>query len=285
MEVRVWKSFSCNNSSSYRLVARFDDPAVAKDAAQELSEFFTNHAARMDELTENGDFPEAPPETQTALGEKYGFEWEEVLTWGDDVLSGDEPSVTAEGEVLVVWHTYCGGFADVPTYLKARGAREVESEERSTPPVSLLFRLPANPSAALENDLNLIFMQVAESPNEVEPLRTPWKGRRDAYGTASVFRDAKTVGMYLPSAPEDLGVIKAWLTARGIESPSIRLCEYADEKRFAAFAVAKCAACGGPLEYLDPRLHGTETEHLSCTACGGMFDAKPIVDAFKPPSE
>jgi hypothetical protein len=37
MAIQVWNSFSCNNSSSYRLVARFTDAGKAKDAAAELA--------------------------------------------------------------------------------------------------------------------------------------------------------------------------------------------------------------------------------------------------------
>jgi hypothetical protein len=32
MELRVWQSFSCNNSSSFRMVARFADATAAADS-------------------------------------------------------------------------------------------------------------------------------------------------------------------------------------------------------------------------------------------------------------
>lgn len=58
-----------------------------------------------------------------------------------------------------------------------------------------------------------------------------------------------------------------------------RLCEYGDEKKLAAIASARCTACSGALEYLDPRVHGIEAEQLACAACGGMFDVAGIVAA------
>jgi hypothetical protein len=281
MEIRVWKSFSCNNSSSYRLVARFADPAVARDVATELSAFFTTHAQQMDALMEDGDLPEEPTAAASELATKYGFEWKELLTWGDEMLAGDEPSVMAEGDTLVVYHTYCGGFGDdVPKYLQARGAREVHKEDRSSPKVSVLFRLPEGVNAALQEDLDKLFEQIPddEQPFDAEPFTAPWPLERECYGSASFFRDAKTVGLYFPIDPRDLSGLKTWLAARGIENPSIRLCEGADEKRFAAIAAARCSACKGPLEYLDPRVHGIEKEHLACAACGGMFEVKTFLE-------
>ena len=166
----------------------------------------------------------------------------------------------------------------MPKYLRARGASAVEDEARHPPVVSVLFRRPAD-SETLEKDLDLLFAQVEEGP-EVEPLRAPWPISRECYGTAAFFRDAKTVGLHFPTAPEDLPQIKDWLAKHEVESASIRLCEYSDAKKFTAIASAKCAACSGSLEYLDPRVHGIEQEHLSCAACGGMFEVKTFLDAL-----
>ena len=41
MTIRVWSSYSCNNSSSYRLVARFADAARAKAIGSELAELLS----------------------------------------------------------------------------------------------------------------------------------------------------------------------------------------------------------------------------------------------------
>lgn len=40
MRVQIWNSFSCNNSSDYRLVARFPDPDIAVRIGHELRQFF-----------------------------------------------------------------------------------------------------------------------------------------------------------------------------------------------------------------------------------------------------
>lgn len=286
-EFRIFRSFSCNNSSSYRLVARFTDPAVAADAAQELETFFKTHALEMDALMEDGDVPDDPTNAATALAAKYGFTWDKLFTWGDEMLEGDEPKVTALDDTLVIYHTYCGGYPDeVKTYLEKRGAAKVEDQARSSPTVSLLFQMPASPSAELVADLDALFAQVDQEDDSVEPLDAPWDERkgRGAYGVAAMFRDGKTVGLYVPVEPDDLGRVRAWLTSRGIESPSIRLCAWDDKKKFEAIAWTKCEACGGTLEYLDPRVHGIEHEQLACKDCGGMFEVAPIVAAYKPPS-
>jgi hypothetical protein len=226
----------------------------------------------MDAVMEEGDFPEENPEAAQALAQKYGFNWSDVLTWGDEMLEGDEPSIAAESGVLVVYHTYCGGFGDVPAFLKAAGADTVEDESRSPPTVSVLFRRDAGKNAELEADLDMLFDQIDEEAREVEPLKTPWTTRWESYGRAAFFRDAKTVGLYFPIAPTDLPAFKKWMTERGVEGASMRLCEYADEAKFVAIAGAKCTSCGGGLEYVDPRLHEIDSEQLACRGCGGMFE-------------
>jgi len=272
MTIKIWQSYSCNNSSSYRLVARFADPNVARETATELAAFFSAHAKQMDVLTEDGDFPEENPAAAQDLAKQYGFSWNEVLSWGDEMLEGDEPSIGTEDKTLVVYHTYCGGFGEaIPAYLKARGAAEVEPEDRHPPTASVLFEAPA--SAALDEDLASMFSQIADRPErEVEPLKTPWETRWESYGRAAFFRDPKTVGMWFPIAPTDLPAFKAWLAEHGVQKASVRLCEYDDEKKFVAIAGAKCSACDGTLQYLDPRLHDIDSEQLACLGCGGMYD-------------
>lgn len=273
MSIRVWRSFSCNNSSSYRLIARFRDPAVAAEAAEELRAFFEAHAQEMDAVMEQGDFPDENPETARALAAKYGFSWGDVLTWGDEMLAGDEPSIATEDGVLVVYHTYCGGFGDgIPAYLRARGA-EVGEEDRSPPTVSVLFSSTPGADPELDAQLAEMFAQIDGESRDVEPFEAPWKTRWKSYGTAAFFRDAKTVGLYFPIAPTDLPAFREWLAAHGIERPSIRLCELADEARFVTIAAARCTACHGPLEYLDPRIHDIEHPQLACrTPCGALYE-------------
>ncbi|HEU0031552.1 MAG TPA: hypothetical protein VFQ53_13025 [Kofleriaceae bacterium] len=272
MTVRIWQSFSCNNSSSYRLVARFADASTADATAAELRAFFAEHAQEMDALMEQGDFPEQNPGAAQTLANQYGFTWDDVLTWGDEMLEGDEPSVASEDGVLVVYHTYCGGFGGgIPAYLRKRGAREVEDETYQTPTMSVLFPRQAE-NAALEADLDLLFDQIDDEQREVEPLKTPWPTRWESYGRAAFFRDPKTVGLYFPIAPTDLSAFKTWLAERGVAQASIRLCEYADEDRFVAIGKAKCTACDAALQYLDPRIHDIETPQLACGTCGGLYE-------------
>ena len=281
MAIRVWNSFSCNNSSSYRLVARFADAATATDTAVELRMFFLEHAKQMDAVMEEGNFPDENPPAAQELAKKYGFKWKHVLTWGDEMLEGDEPSLAAEGDALVVYHTYCGGFGkELPAFLEAKGATEVESEDRSAPSVSVLFK-QARGNAELDSELEGMFSQVDEEVQDVEPFKTPWKTRWECYGRAAFFRDAKTVGLYFPIAPTDLPNFKEWLAERGVAKPSIRLCEYADEDKFRAISQARCTACEAALEYLDPRIDDIESEQLACRACGGMYDLATFIAAAK----
>jgi hypothetical protein len=224
MTIKIWNSYSCNNSSSYRLVARFADASAASSAGDELRAFFGEHAAQMDVLMEDGDLPTESPPAAQEFAKRYGLTWgDHPLTWGDEMLTGDEPSVVAIDEVLVVFHDYCSGFGEgIPGYLKARGAVTVSKEDRRPPHISVLFRYAK--SEQLDADLALLFEQVDDEKHEVEPLKTPWDGR-NAYGRAAFFNDGVTVGMYFPIMPRDLPALRGWLTERGIERSSIRICE------------------------------------------------------------
>lgn len=280
MPIKIWNSYSCNNSSSYRLVARFADAAAAKDAAAELVDFLLVHAKEMDEVMADGDFPSEPPPAARAFAKKYGLTWgRRPLTWGDEMLGGDEPSVLTEGEVLVVYHDYCGGFGDgIPGFLKARGATRVDDEDTGTPHVSVLF--PYRQSEALDADLAQLFEQVDDEIRDVEPLKTPWEGR-EAYGRGAFFNDGATVGLYLPILPDDVPALRGWLASHGIERLSMRICEDADEDKFFAMANARCISCHAKLEYWSPRLQDIDHEQVACRGCGGMYEMATILEAEK----
>ena len=267
MTIKIWNSYSCNNSSSFRLVARFADPETAGAAAAELTSFLAEHAKQMDAAMAEGDFPDESPPAAAELARRYGFTWSSVLGWGDDVQEGDEPSVSAEGPVLVVYHTYCSGFSDLPAYLRAKGGT-VEPETHRAPPLSALFRN----SPELELDLAVVFAQPVQPEREVEPFRAPWEIRWESSGQFAYFRDPGAVGLWFPCAPTDLPAVKQWLADHGVAQPSLRWCEYQDETTFVAIAAARCSACASSLEYLDPRIHDIESPQLVCKACGGLYE-------------
>lgn len=52
MQVQIWRSFSCNNSSEYRLVAHFGDAKAAAAIGAEFKQFFAAYAKKMDEYVE-----------------------------------------------------------------------------------------------------------------------------------------------------------------------------------------------------------------------------------------
>ncbi len=283
MTIKIWQSYSCNNSSSFRLVARFADKAAAKSAAKDLDAFFKAHAVEMDAVMEANDYtwPSKWPCSAVEFAKENKFSWgRHVLGWGDEGLTGDEPEIAIEDDVLLVYHSYCGGFgAGVPAYLKARGARKVEREDTDGPIVTVMFAY-AGGNKKLDGDLKKLFAQVSEESREIEPLVTPWKGR-DHYGTAAFYRDAHTVAMVFPTEPADLLKIRGWLTKHGITKPSIRLCEYADEEKLVAIAGAKCEACNAALELWHPRLRDVETEQMACLSCGGLYEISTFVAAAK----
>ena len=257
--IKLWRSFSCNNSSSYRLVARFADAATAKETAAELAEFFE----AQDNLSPRHE--DAP---LTVLARTYGFAWQD----GGARYSGAD--VLVESEVLIVHHSYCLGLGPgVPAYLADRGATRIDRQAATDPHISVLFQATFGVDPQLDHELSSIFAQAVDpGANDTRfALKAPWV-QHDAYGSTAFFRDAGTVGMYFPIDPDDVASFKTWLAGHGIDRSLIQIEEPADELLFLALAAARCTACEGLLEYLDPRLHDIETPQLACKACGGLYE-------------
>lgn len=262
--IRIWNAFSPNNSSDFRLVARFADPRAARETAVELVRFLLDHTREV-----RRRWVDSPPADELAA--RYGFAWTSLLEWSTQIGPGDEPEVAIEDEVLVVYHPYCLGFGDLPVYLQAKGAI-VEEEQTQPPTLSALFRSIRGDNPALDTAIAALIERIYERPDRKQWFRAPWHARDRWNHRAAGFRDAGVVGLWFPVTPQDLPAFRRWLDAHGIEDPVLRWCEHADEALFVTIANARCGSCGGPLDYLDPRLHDIDTPQLVCRPCGGLYE-------------
>ncbi len=257
MTIRIWQAFSCNNSGAYRLVARFDDAATATTVAAELRKLLADFGAEDREDRQSGS---------QALARLYGFDWE------DDGYGGPEdgPRVFVDESTLIVQQGYGLGLGPgVPAFLQEHGATAIDKETWDKVHVSVLFRISADPR--LEDELLGMFTQPTEPEHVVQKLEAPW-AEVAAHGNVAFFRDAGTVGLFFPIDARDLVRLRAWLADRNIENPIVQLEAYPDQALFIALAAARCRACDGALEYLDPRLHDIETPQLVCRPCGGLYE-------------
>lgn len=257
--IRLWRSYSCNNSSSYRLIARFADATTANETAAELAEFFAA----------NADTRRYDDAALSTLSRNYGFDWQ-------DGGAGEQgPEVFVEGEVLIVHYAYGLGLGPgVPAYLADRGAVEIGRESTGNLRISALFHAVPGVDPQLDEALATIFAQPVENRR---PMKAPWV-KRNAIGRTAFFRDAGTVGMYFPIDPEDIARFKQWLAEHAIERVVIQIDPTIDEDLFLALARARCTACEGVLEYLDPRLHDIEVAQLVCKPCGGLYDLAAFLE-------
>ena len=57
IKIQLWRSFSCNNSSSYYLVARFKSADAAEASAVELRAFLAAHGEQSDAMWAAGGDP------------------------------------------------------------------------------------------------------------------------------------------------------------------------------------------------------------------------------------
>jgi hypothetical protein len=257
--IRIWQAFSCNNSAAYRLIARFDDADTARATATELAEYFAAREKLADQ-----------PGALATLARTYGFDWR------DGAAAYGGPELLVEDTTLVVYHPYCLGLGPgIPAYLADRGARAEDESEHGLQ-LSVLFRAAPGANPQLDEELAAMFAQPLDVGRAVKLFNGPWV-KNPAAGRVVFVRDAGTVAMWVPCDPHDVGKLKTWLAGHGIERSVIRIEERGDEDLFLALAKARCTACTGSLEYLDPGLHDIETPQLVCRPCGGLYDLSAVV--------
>lgn len=287
VEVRIWRSFSCNNSGDFKLVARFKDVASAAAAAEELRAFLSAHAEQVDaswddEPDESGrEGWERPSKACHDLAAKHGFSWDEFLMWGDDGLSGDLPSVEVADKTLVLYHSYCGGFGDdLPKYFQALGAGAEEEDGAAC--ISFRFALGSDAARGVADELAAYFARVddPEAPRYLyEWPPAPWgasrmTGRADQ---VAYYDDGKSVGVHLPIDISDLPALRTYLEERGIGELTISLEEWANRDLFRTVAKGKCPECAvAGLTLMAAAEHGTDEDQLACPRCGGMFGLASI---------
>lgn len=252
-DVYVWSSFSCNNSSDYRLVAEFDSPRSAEAMRAELTKFFAAHAKEYDKKSDADDFdwPGEATDVARALGKKYGHAWKEFLIWGEEQLAGDEPEVGVMGKTLVLYHGYSsGGFGpDVPSVIQKAGGKLVEKGAKDGPPV--LYGSFESPSdGRLEKELTAFFEQRHGNAKHLTDWSWPKWASGKAAGKAddvSFVVEAGRCTFTLPLVAENIGSLQKYLApAKNLE---LRLATKTDitqnkkrEEKIAAAAAKSGAA-------------------------------------------
>jgi len=288
MEVRIWQSFSCNNSSSYKLVARFKEAKLAEAAAEELRAFFAEHAQQIDDSFDDGQgftLADEPTPAALALAEKHGVTWKDGLIWGDESPTYWLPTVAAVGPSLMIYHGYCGGFGDdLPKVLAALGA-ECEPEDTGQVAISVRFSTASPEARAVADELAPYFAQAAAEDRSIYlnewPIQPPWQPKGDPgydeWDQVAFFDDGQTCGFVTPFHLDDVSALRGYLEGKGVSNYHIELDEEDAFARYQAVSMGHCPECDvGGLRFLDAAEHGTESDQVACPQCGGMFDIGAI---------
>lgn len=239
IEVFEWESYSCNNSSDYRLVAEFSTPAKASAIGAQLTSFFAQHARESDARQDDPDFAWPGPPTQAAidLGTRFGHAWKKFLVWGDDVMEGDEPEVATFDRSIVIYHSYCGGFgSDLAAVLQKAGGRLPEKREQDGVPLfACELALPSGSAGEkLAGDLATFFAQrTVGDPDEWTPppgLTLDLGGDPAHY---AYWCDGGRAAFTWPLEPSDVTAVQKYLAKRKARDVTLRLATAADAKTIA----------------------------------------------------
>ncbi len=301
MELRTWKSFSCNNSSSYYLVATFETNELAVASVEELAAFLKAHAAEIDKSIVDNNYTDTlePSEAERSLSKKHDFELKGYLRWGDEALSDWLPDVTAIGSEVVIHHRYCGSFPEtIPRYFEAVGAKPGASLSRSLLVSALVVVPDGDGGERLRKALGDYFASFVEEVEDAEGYllisdeqAPPWgdlDGDEIEFECGEpfpYFEHADQLGFAFPVVqPRDSQAIVRYLESFGVSDFRVALDRYDQLDKFRAIASASCTACGTAeeLRFLDALDHGLPVDQLACKKCGGMF-ALPVVEPAPQP--
>jgi hypothetical protein len=243
------------------MVAKFVDAKTAALLADELETFLATNFAERD------PYSDEPTPSERELASKYGYEWSWPVYWEGDAR-GHLPRILLENEVMIIQYDFRDSLDCLFDFITHRGAK-VETSDGLTVDVSVLFRAVRGANRQLDHELAGMYAQRQGEDDAFLSLRAPWNPEHPSSGRVAWFRDAGTAGFSVPIDPRDLGHLKTWLSIHGVDA-IIRIDEPSDRYLFNGIAKARCTACHGPLEYLDPRLHDIETAQFACKPCGGL---------------
>lgn len=261
VKVQRWRSFSSNNSSSYYLVARFDDVARAQLCKRELRTYIETNDAELQAMSprERGANRDLTM-TNLEFREAHDLEWPTQLTVG--YAEDTEIELTVVGDELVVYHDYCLGFEEpVTSYLKKRGAGVVDGKYNQEPLLSLL--------AASESEELIGALEAHFSYDGVEnaPIVTS-------------FRTRSSAGFFAPLETDRWPELERLLSSAPNEARySLAVSRLSDQMRFESVASATCRECENPeVDFLPRELFAVPSDQLTCLNCGGMFDLEAVAD-------
>lgn len=291
MDLFVFRSFSCNNSGGYYLVARFADPTRAAAIAHDLGELVRARAALDPDHTGTPEVAEAPIYAVfDAMGVRDGFDWRGILDIGP--YSTEDLAIDVDGGRLIVEHSYCDGFGtDLGAYLEANGAR-VEAVSWGTPFVSIFFRTPEPPSGALDQIVEQLraFFEHAEETKPKGWRSVPWNVGQGEERHVSLsaddehrfFHSGRSIAFYLPLDIHLMRDLVTRLESAGAERLSARVFEARDREIIDALATARCLSCAeSDLELFDRDDHDLTQDQLVCRRCGGMFELDVVASAHR----
>jgi len=266
MEVRVWRSFSANNSGSFYLVSRFANRAAAEACAVELRDYIVANDAELEamsrrERSANRELTLA----NLAFAARHNLEWPTQITSG--VADDDEIELAVIGTELTIYHEYCLGFeAALSDYLDSQGGQTRTGRFNEPPLLSLILKLEPNRS---ENDRLLSELGVRFGFSGYFSIENGWPpGNR-----TESFCHARSAGFVGPFMLRKIDVLQRLLEAHGVTDYHLAVDREGDSDRFHSISVAKCLECESPdVEFLDASFFDLPNDQLACNRCDGMFE-------------
>lgn len=259
MLVQRWNSFSCNNSSSHYLVARFTTKAIAAEVSTELREFLSAHAGDNDELSL----------AMVELAIKHDFEWGvgNTLVWGDDWEEGDWLSLQVDlhDDRVLLYHSYCLGLDGISPYIEARGGEVCHGW--GEPELAVLFQLSDDAlGRAVQGELDAFF---SAEPTKQEG---PWGSGLSYSPNRFWWCDERTGGFCAQFSLEQMDELKLYLEGPAFTDYRLVLGDSPLKDKLRIMSdCPQCPACDGLLRLIEADLM-LPADQAACSSCGGMFE-------------
>jgi len=238
MDVRLWRTYACNNSADFKLVGQFQTDDEAATAAAAVCDLIRDTELSNDLVRGDGE--------------------------------AEELVVAVVGATVLVHSPYCLGFTEwLPAQLGELGGQV--ASQYGKPRFSVRFATEGEPARSSGGQLTDYFRSLERQQGN-RPPHAPWRENGwPSMTELAWYADGSSCGFSMVADLEELGLIRDYLADAGADLV-VTLEDEKVHKTYTTVRRALCPECQhGGLVYLPADDLEVDADTLLCRRCGGMF--------------